>query len=125
MYAATDLMSTLMQVLSYLWIPMSFALALAALIVAIWCSVKRRYVAGAWVMAVAWTVFAFSVSVEILMWEIEIGIDYTIRQWVSRGFSLVQMGCEIGFGVGLLLMRPRPAEPPGGLDDDPWGGDDV
>lgn len=102
----SDLLIRLVELSSYLWAPVTFLLALASLVLAIACTIRRRYLAGAWLMFAAWSVFFCAMLCETAVWSFHIGLDTGLRSWLGHGLSLVEMACELLFGVSILLFRP-------------------
>ena len=100
------LVSTLMSATTYLWPPMCMLLALASLVVAVVCTMRKRYLLASWLMFGCWSVFTVSVTIGTVMWLPSLGLYGDWVRWFQHGLSLVEIVCELGFGVSILLFRP-------------------
>jgi len=102
----TDALIRLIELSSYLWAPVVFLLVVASLVVAVVCTIRKRYLAGGWLMFSAWLVFFFAMCAETVVWSFHIGLDTGLRSWLGHGLSLLEVVCELLFGVSILLFRP-------------------
>ncbi len=100
---------TLQQALGYLWPPLCMLLALAALVVAIVCTTRKRYLLASWLMFGCWSVFALSVTLSTILWLPSLGLYGSGARWIQHLLSLTEILCEIGFGISVLLFRPDKA----------------
>jgi hypothetical protein len=99
-------LSTMMEALGYLWPPLCMLLALASLVVAVVCTMRKRYLVASWLMFACWSVFALSVTVNTIMWLPSLGLYGSGARWIQHFLSLVEILCELGFGISVLLFRP-------------------
>lgn len=106
MYGGSDILHTLMQATSYLWPPICMLLALASLLVAVVCTMRKRYLLPSWLMFGCWSVFTVTVTLSTIMYLPSLGLYGEWTRWVGHLFTLMEMACEIGFGISILLFRP-------------------
>jgi len=99
-------LSTLSEALNYLWPPLCMLLALASIVVAVICTMRKRYLLPSWLMAGCWSVFALSVTAGTILWLPSLNLYGSGARLVQHFLSLVEIACEIGFGISILLFNP-------------------
>lgn len=103
--ASSPLLDTLLAITPWTWILMCGLLALAGLVVAGVCTIRRQNLAAGWLMFLGFCGMFVFVSADIALWRIH-AVDVEIRQAVSMAVSLAQL-CSEALAVGsVLLFRP-------------------
>ncbi len=101
-----SVLDALVRVLWWFWPVMGALIAVASLVVAVMCTMRRQNQIAGWLMFAGWAGMTLLMAADLLMWNFVHVVEFDTHRWISHAVSVAEIGCELAVGVALVLFRP-------------------